>query len=334
MEVGVVLGILGVHAIVEVDLGTLLGLLVEGSGETGVGGKSNRAHEGTDDADLAAGHLIGHGDGSQGTDGGNDGVENVVGELLGGTGDTDVLENGGVEVAETVAGELTEDGDHEHLSHTPAAVVGQEERAVIPPDLVDTIGLDTLPHLLSLEHDELGVGVVVAVVLDKEGDSLSLTVVGKEEAGRLGKEEDGGHDDNAGESLEDQGDTPRPVALDEVAAVGDAGGGNRTTEPTAVVETSATTTPVRRGDFDREGRGSDGHDRNTETEDEAANDELGELGCSSNNNGTDDDDGTTAEHALLTAITIGEDSSEGSTNHGTTSKAEALEKAQYQREWL
>lgn len=203
--------------------------------------------------------------------------------------------------------------------------MGHEERAVVPPDLVDTVGLDAVPHLLGLEQDKLGVGVTVAVVLDKEGDSLSLAVVGKEETGRLGEEEDGAHDDQAGESLEDQGDTPRPVALDEVAAIGDTGGGNGTSEPTAVVETSATATPVRRGDFDRVGRGSDGHDGDTETEDKAANDELSELGCGSNDDGADDNDDTTTEHALLTAITIGEDSSEGSTNHGTTGRPEALE---------
>lgn len=326
VEVGVILGVLLVHASVQVDLRALLGLLVKSGRETGVGGESNGAHEGTDDEHLAAGHAIGHGDGGQGTDGGDDRVEDVVGELLGGAGDTNVLEDDSVEVTETVAGELAEDGNHKHLGHAPAAVVGHEERAVIPPDLVDTVGLDTLPHLLSLEQDELGVGVAVAVVLDKEGNSLSLAVVGEEETGRLGEEEDGTHDDNTGESLEDQGNTPRPVALDKVAAVGNAGSGNGTSEPTAVVETSATPTPVRRGDFDRVSRSSDGHDRNTETKDEAANDELSELGRGSNDDSADDNNNTTAEHALLTAETIGEDSSEGSANHGTTGRSQVLER--------
>lgn len=325
VEVGVVLGILFVHALVQVDLRAPLGLLVKSGRKTRVGGKSSGAHESTDDEHLAAGHAISHGDGGQGTNGGDDGVEDVVGELLGGAGDTNIFEDDGVEVTETIAGELTEDGDHEHLGHAPAAVVGHEERAVVPPNLVDTVGLDTIPHLLSLEQHQLGVRVAVAVVLDKEGNSLSLAVVGEEEAGRFGEEEDGGHDDQAGESLKDQGDTPRPVALDEVAAVGNASGRNGSSEPTAVVEASATATPVRRGDFDRVGRGSDGHDGDTETKDEAADDELSELGRSSNDDGTDDNDDTATEHALLTAKTIREDSSEGSTNHGTTGRSEALE---------
>lgn len=179
VKVGVVLGILLVHTLVQVDLRAPLSLLVKSSRKTRVGGKSSGAHEGTDNEHRAAGHPISHGHSGQGTNSGDDGIEDVVGELLGGAGDTNVLEDDGVEVTETVAGKLAKDGDHEHLGHAPAAAVGHEERAVIPPDLVDTVGPDTVPHLLSLEQHQLGIGIAVAVILDKEGNSLSIAAVGK-----------------------------------------------------------------------------------------------------------------------------------------------------------
>jgi len=219
--------------------------VVEGGGETRVGGEGKRAQKGAGDEDDTAGHAVGERDGGEGADGRETLVENVVAELGGDLGDAEVLKDDGVEVSETVARELTEDGDHEHLSHSPAAVVGEEERAVVPPHLVDAVELDALPHLVDLELDELGVGVVVAVELDEEGNGLLLAAVGHEETGGLGEEHDGGHDDDAGGGLEDQGNAPRVVAVNVVGAEGDDGGRDGTTEPTAVVETGATATPVR-----------------------------------------------------------------------------------------
>lgn len=89
---------------------------------------------------------------------------------------------------------------------------------------------------------------------------------------------------------------------------------------------------MRRGDFDGVGRGSNGHDGDTEAKNEAANDKLSELGGASNNNGADNDEDTTDEHALLAAKTIREDSSEGSSNHGTTARLEVLEKLKTKKE--
>jgi len=65
-----------------------------------------------------------------------------------------------VEVSETVTRELTKDGDHENLSHSPSTIVVVKQRSVyssvealkndeghtIPPGLVDTILSDTLSH--------------------------------------------------------------------------------------------------------------------------------------------------------------------------------------------
>lgn len=253
-----------------------LGVVKRGS-ETRVGGEGKRAQKGTGDENYTAGHAIGKRDGGESTNGRETLVENVVAELGGDLGDAKVLENDRVEVSETVARELTEDGDHEHLSHSPAAVVGEEERAVVPPHLVDAVELDALPHLLNLELDELGVGVLVAVILDKEGDGLLLAAVGHEVTGGLGEEEDGAHDDDASSSLEDQGNAPRVVVVDVVGAESDNGSRDGTTEPTAVVETGAAATPVWGGNLDGVGGSGDGHDGDTETEYEAADDELGDL---------------------------------------------------------
>jgi len=98
--------------------------------QTRVDGQRAGADKRADDQDLAAGHAIGEGGGSDGSDGGDDLVEDVVAELLRNLGDAEVLEDDGVEVTETVTGELAEDGNHEHLGHTPTAVVGKEQRAV------------------------------------------------------------------------------------------------------------------------------------------------------------------------------------------------------------
>ena len=70
----------------------------------------------------------------------------------------------GVEVSETVTRELTKDGDHENLSHSPSTIVVVEQRSVyssvktlkdkeghtIPPGFIDTILSNTLSHLGNL----------------------------------------------------------------------------------------------------------------------------------------------------------------------------------------
>lgn len=290
---------------------------VDNSRETRVGGQAERAHEGTDDEHLAAGHPVGQRHGSQGADARQDLVEDVVGELLLHGGDAKAIENNGVEVAETVARELTEDGDHEHLRQTPAAAVREQERAVVPPDLVDAVGADTGAHLLDLEADKGRVGVAVAVVLDEKREGLVLTAVGHVPAGRLRDEEDATHDDQAGEGLEDQRQAPAVVALDEVAAIGDDGSRDGTTEPTAVVKAGAAATPVRGSNLDSVRGSGNRHDGDTQAKNETTDDDLSERVRGRDDDHADDNDDSTCEHGLPPAVVIRDDSGKGSANHGT-----------------
>jgi len=75
---------------------------------------------------------------------------------------------------------------------------------------------------------------------------------------------------------------------------------------------------VRRRNLHGIGWGGYGHDGDTESENETADDELGNgHGGRDDNHAEDDDDGT-AEHALLPAIPVGDNSSERAPDHGTT----------------
>lgn len=75
------------------------------------------------------------------------------------------------------------------------------------------------------------------MVLGQERDGLLLLAVGDLPTGRFGNEPDGADDNNTGKALQDEGNTPREVVVDVVAAVGDGCSGDGTTEPAAVVET-------------------------------------------------------------------------------------------------
>jgi len=86
--------------------------------------------KGTSDEDLSTGHAIGKGSSGNRGEGRDDGVGEIVTELTGDRGDTEVVVDDGVEVTETVTRELTKDGDHEDLGHPPSPGVSEEERAV------------------------------------------------------------------------------------------------------------------------------------------------------------------------------------------------------------
>ncbi len=101
------------------------GKLIGGSGGSGPG-LTQRAK----DEDLAPRHLVRQCDGDQSANGGQDGVQKVVCELLRAAADTDVLEDDRVEVPEAVARELAKEGNQYHLGEAPAAAVGEQERPV------------------------------------------------------------------------------------------------------------------------------------------------------------------------------------------------------------
>lgn len=84
----------------------------------------------SEDKNGTTGHLVGQHHGSTSANGGHNGVDDVEEQLSGARLVAENVEDGRVEVTKTVAGPLTEDGDHDHLGETPAAGVSEEEWAV------------------------------------------------------------------------------------------------------------------------------------------------------------------------------------------------------------
>jgi len=72
------------------DCLTTRNLFIEYSGKTSIDGQRDCTSECTNDQDFSSWHSIGEEDGSHGSDTGYDRVEEIVGELLGDTGYTEV----------------------------------------------------------------------------------------------------------------------------------------------------------------------------------------------------------------------------------------------------
>lgn len=190
----------------------------------------------------------------------------------------------------------------------------------VPPSLIGAVLSDTLSKLADFQLDELGVTVSGTVVLDQKLDSLVAPAVGHEESRRFRDEEHREHHANARKGLQDDGNPPRQVVIDVAAAEGRCRRGNAAAEPPAVVETSAPSTPLRRGDFYRVGRSSDDHDGDTDTENEPASDQLTldhGRGC---DDGANDNHGATAEHGLAAAVSVRQHGSEWSADHRTANE--------------
>jgi hypothetical protein len=94
--------------------------------------------------------------------------------------------------------------------------------------------------------------------------------------------------------------------------------------------TGAPSSPVGRGNLDRVGGSytsdwhhtasptSNSHDGDSQTENETTDDELRDSLGSRGNDHTDDNDNTTGKHSLSSTVSVGEDSSEGCADHGST----------------
>ena len=82
--------------------------------------------------------------------------------------------------------------------------------------------------------------------------------------------------------------------------------------------TGATATPVRRSNLDRVSGGSDRHDGDAETKDEAADNELGEDVGSRDDDHAHDNDGSASKHSLSSSVAIRQHGGEWGANHGTT----------------
>lgn len=285
-------------------------------GQATVTSQHERADEGTPDKDLATGHLVGEGNTETGTDGRGEGVDQVQVEDHGVI-VTDSTVDLSVEVTKTVAGELTEDTHEQDLERTPASRGGVEELRVVPPALVSTIESNTLLEFNPFEFDDGVVGVARTVEAGQEGTGIVFTASGHQPTRRLRQEPDGADDDEGRSSLEDEGETPGEVAVDLSAAEGDTGGRDGSSEPTAVVETGHTTTPLRRADFNAVGRSRGGEDGDTETEDETTSNELVAVVGRGNDGSSDANDPSTNEHTGTSSPAISNGTSEPGTGDTT-----------------
>ena len=177
------------------------------SRETAIDREQEGADEGTDDENLSAGHSISEGDTAQCSKARRYGIGQVKHELH-----VVVIADGrinlGVEVSETVAGELTEDTHENDHECTPAGGVALVQLGVIVPALVGTIDGDVLLKLLPFEKDERVVGLTIAVKADEEVTRLLITLIGEQPTRGLGEEPDANNDDASWNSLQGERETP------------------------------------------------------------------------------------------------------------------------------
>ena len=82
--------------------------------------------EGSDHKNLATRHFVRQRHASHAAQGLQSGGEDVVTELLGGGGDTHIIEDSRVVITQTVTRKLSENGDHEYLGHSPSSMVRGE----------------------------------------------------------------------------------------------------------------------------------------------------------------------------------------------------------------
>ena len=86
------------------------------------------------------------------------------------------------------------------------------------------------------------------MVLDQELDGLLISSIGHQESRRLGNEEHADQDDEAGECLKDERDSPAVGVWDVECTIGDRGSRYRSTVPSTVVDAYST----QRGDQHQE----------------------------------------------------------------------------------
>ncbi len=111
-----------------------------------------------------------------------------------------------------------------------------EDTRTVPPSLVYSILGNVLHHLVRFKQHQLGVGVTVPMILDKERNRFILLPIGHQKSWGLWNEEYSSHDDDTSESLKDDWYLPRKIGIDVVAPVSDGGSRNRSPKIATVVE--------------------------------------------------------------------------------------------------
>jgi hypothetical protein len=152
--------------------------------ESSVDGQHDSTDKGTDPKDLTPWHFISECNTSVCTGSRDEGDGQVENELHGGV-ITQEFEDLGVEVAKTVARELTKDAHKDDHQASPSGVVTDEQAGVVVPALVSSVKVNTFPELLPLEGNPWGVGIIGTVVLDQEIASFLLTTAQEEPARRF-----------------------------------------------------------------------------------------------------------------------------------------------------
>lgn len=110
-------------------------------------------------------------------------------------------------------------------------------KLTIPPSLINTINADPLFHFLDLKTNQASVGVSVSVILNQESKGFIVATLGEEPTGRLWDEPHEEDDEDTGEALQDEGNTPLVVVADMVCSVSNRSSGDTASEPTTVIET-------------------------------------------------------------------------------------------------
>lgn len=204
-------------------------------------------------------------------------------------------------------------------SHLTDGVRLDRKLTVPPLDIFPDLS-DTLVELCNFELDKFCVDVSSAMVLGQELVGLVLSTIRHEPPGRLGDEEDRDDDDGGSECLKNKRDSPRVVAVEIVGAIGDCGRGSEdqswkeyhevkqhlhgSSKPATVVQTGASSFPVRRGDLDGVCRSRQCRDGDPEAKDESSNRKLCDGVRSGYDDHSDDDDDGADKHGLSSTVSI------------------------------
>ena len=265
---------------------------------------------GSEESSATANSVDEHGHG-QGNDEGHTRLTGGETELGGGALNAGgVVELGRVVGDNGVAGPLGEEAERNQNSEAVTVALGLEKvhvGAVLGRLVLQAEGL---LDLLELELNGRVVGIAVGVVLGEDVEGLVVLVLGDQETGGLGNPPDTEELDDRGETLEQGGNTPGPVAVDVVGAKGQPRDDEGTDVPQAVVDGGELGAMLRVSELGKKHRGGDLGEGVAKAEHDTATHESVEVVSTSLKTGTTDHDDAANNDGELTAIVIGENGAE------------------------